>query len=86
MGVIVMVDQICEAGSADMQLDRASQKSRMDLKQLAKKGDVKSARILARELVRANKQRDRLISSQARVKSVQMQLQHQLCRLAFFGR
>jgi charged multivesicular body protein 3 len=69
----------------DLQLDRASQKSRMDLKQLAKKGDVKSARILARELVRANKQRDRLISSQARVKSVQMQLQHQLCTLAFFA-
>jgi charged multivesicular body protein 3 len=85
MGVVVMVDQICEAGSPDMQLDRASQKSRMDLKQLAKKGDVKSARILARELVRANKQRDRLISSQARVKSVQMQLQHQLCTLAFFA-
>jgi charged multivesicular body protein 3 len=63
------------------QLDRAAQKSRMDLKQLAKKGDVKSARILARELVRANKQRDRLMSSQARVKSVQMQLQHQLCEL-----
>lgn len=84
MDVVVMVDRTCEAGGADMQLDRASQKSRMDLKQLAKKGDVKSARILARELVRANKQRDRLISSQARVKSVQMQLQHQLCTLAFF--
>jgi charged multivesicular body protein 3 len=61
------------------QLDRHTQKSRAELKSLAKKGDVKSARILAKELVRANKQRDRLISSQARVKSVQMQLQHQLC-------
>jgi charged multivesicular body protein 3 len=49
------------------------------LKALAKKNDVKSARILAKELVRANKQRDRLISSKARMGSVQMQLQHQLC-------
>jgi len=46
---------------------------------LAKKNDVKSARILAKELVRANKQRDRLVSSKARMGSVQMQLQHQLC-------
>lgn len=61
------------------QLDRATQKSRQELKQLAKKNDVKSARIIAREIVRANKQRDRLISSKARVGSVQMQLQHQLC-------
>ncbi len=40
---------------------------------------MKSARILAREVVRANKQRDRLVSSKARLGSVQMQLQHQLC-------
>ena len=63
----------------DNQLDRATQKSRSELKALAKKNDVKSARILAKELVRANKQRDRLISSKARMSSVQMQLQHQLC-------
>lgn len=63
-----------------LQLDRATQKSRSELKVLAKKGDVKSARILAREVVRANKQKDRLMSSQARMKSIQMQLQHQLCK------
>jgi hypothetical protein len=34
--------------------------------------------MLAREVVRANKQRDRLVSSKARVGSVQMQLQNQL--------
>lgn len=61
------------------QLDRATQKSRSELKALAKKNDVKSARILAKELVRAGKQRDRLVSSKARMSSVQMQLQHQLC-------
>jgi charged multivesicular body protein 3 len=60
------------------QLERHTLKSRSDLKALAKKNDVKSARILAREVVRANKQRDRLISSKARVGSVRMQLQNQL--------
>ena len=61
------------------QLERHSNKSRQELKALAKKNDVKSARILAKELVRANKQRDRLVSAKARLSSVQMQLQHQLC-------
>lgn len=67
------------------QLERATQKSRSELKTLAKKNDVKSARILARELVRAGKQRDRLISSKARMSSVQMQLQHQLCESLLCG-
>lgn len=60
------------------QLEKHTQKSKSELKTLAKKNDVKSARILAREVVRANKQRDRLVSSKARVGSVQMQLQNQL--------
>jgi charged multivesicular body protein 3 len=68
-----------------IQLERHTQKSRSELKVLAKKNDVKSARILAKEVVRANKQRDRLISSKARIGSVQMQLQHQLCTLAQEG-
>ncbi|RSH80473.1 Vacuolar protein-sorting-associated protein 24 [Apiotrichum porosum] len=67
------------------QLDREVLNSRQELKQLAKKNDVKSARIIAREIVRANKQRDRLISSKARVGSVQMQLQHQLSMVKVTG-
>lgn len=67
--------------AADSQLDRATLKSRTELKTLAKKNDVKSARILAKEIVRANKQRDRLHSTKARINSVDMQLQHQLGRL-----
>lgn len=54
----------------------------MELKALAKKNDVKSARILAKEIVRANKQRDRMQSTKARINSVDMQLQHQLGRSA----
>jgi charged multivesicular body protein 3 len=61
------------------QLDMATAKSRAELKQLAKKNDLKSARILAKEVVRANKQRDRLLLSKARVGSIQMQVQHQMC-------
>ncbi|KAI9634283.1 Snf7-domain-containing protein [Dioszegia hungarica] len=68
-----------------LNLDRQTQKSRSELKILAKKGDVKSARILAREVVRANKQKDRLMSSQARMKSIQMQLQHQLSMVKVTG-
>ncbi|KAK1921336.1 Snf7-domain-containing protein [Papiliotrema laurentii] len=68
-----------------MNLDRATQKSRSELKALAKKNDVKSARILAKELVRAGKQRDRLVSSKARMSSVQMQLQHQLSMVKVTG-
>ncbi|WWD22758.1 hypothetical protein CI109_107251 [Kwoniella shandongensis] len=66
-------------------LEVATQKSRIELKQLAKKNDVKSARILAKEVVRANKQRDRLESSKARIKSVNMQLQHQLSMVKVTG-
>ncbi|KAI6004103.1 vacuolar sorting protein VPS24 [Pisolithus albus] len=45
------------------QLDAATAKVRTTVKQLAAKGDVKSARILAREVVRSNKQKDRLSCS-----------------------
>ncbi len=48
------------------------------LKQLAKKGDVKSARILAKEIVRSDKQQDRLSVAKARLGSIGIQLQNQL--------
>jgi charged multivesicular body protein 3 len=57
-------------------------KAKQSLKQLAKKGDVKSARLLAREVVRTNKQKNRLHMSKARLGSIQMQMQHQLCKLS----
>ncbi|EJT47505.1 hypothetical protein A1Q1_03617 [Trichosporon asahii var. asahii CBS 2479] len=66
-------------------LDLATSKSRSELKQLAKRNDVKSARILAKDIVRSNKQRDRLVSSKARLNSVQMQLQHQLSMVKVTG-
>ena len=48
------------------------------MKSLATKGDVKNARILAREVVRSNKQKDRLSVSKARLGSINNQLQQQL--------
>lgn len=48
------------------------------MKQLATKGDVKSARILAREVVRSNKQKDRLSVSKARLGSIGYQLTQQM--------
>lgn len=62
------------------QLDQAQAKTKSQLKQLANKGDVKNAKMLAREVVRSNKQKDRLATSKARLNSVNMQLSHQLCR------
>ena len=48
------------------------------MKQLANKGDVRNARILAREVVRSHKQKDRLSVSKARLGSISHQLQQQL--------
>ena len=48
------------------------------MKQLAQKGDVKSARLLAKEVVRSNKQKDKMSVAKARLGSIGIQLQHQL--------
>lgn len=60
------------------QLDTATNKARMQLKQLAAKGDTKSARILAKEVVRSNKQKSRLHVSKARLGSIEVQLTQQM--------
>ena len=57
------------------------------VQQLAKKRpqDIGSARILAKELVRARKQRSRMYQSKATLNSVQMQLQEQIGIPFFMG-
>ncbi|KAK4046990.1 Vacuolar protein-sorting-associated protein 24 [Microbotryomycetes sp. JL201] len=67
------------------QLDTANSKVKQDVKRLALKGDTKNAKLLARELVRSNRQKDRLHTSQARVNSINMQLSHQLATLKITG-
>lgn len=56
------------------------------MRQLAAKGDLKSARILAKEVVRSNKQKDRLSVSKARLGSIGTQLQQQLGEQKLFVR
>ncbi|KAG1866561.1 vacuolar sorting protein Vps24 [Suillus subalutaceus] len=67
------------------QLEAATAKARTTVKQLATKGDVKSARILAKEVVRSNKQKDRLSVSKARLGSIGTQLQQQLAMVKVTG-
>ncbi|KIY74061.1 vacuolar sorting protein Vps24 [Cylindrobasidium torrendii FP15055 ss-10] len=67
------------------QLDMATNKVKATVKQLATKGDVKSARILAREVVRSNKQKDRLSVSKARLGSINTQLSQQLAMFKITG-
>lgn len=67
------------------ELETARQRARSQLKALAAKNDVKSARILAKEVVRSNKQVDRLHVSKARLSSVGMQLTHQAAMLKVTG-
>lgn len=61
-------------------LKEQEDKSRRMLQQMAKKRpqDIGSARILAKELVRARKQRQRMYQSKATLNSIQMQLQEQV--------
>ncbi|ESK96053.1 vacuolar sorting protein vps24 [Moniliophthora roreri MCA 2997] len=67
------------------QLDAATNKARQTVKQLATKGDVKSARILAKEVVRSQKQKDRLSVSKARLGSINTQLQQQMAMVKVTG-
>lgn len=67
------------------QIDGATSKAKAEVKRLAKKGDVKSAKILAREVVRSQKQKNRLATSKARMNSINMQLQHQLAMFKVTG-
>ncbi|KAK1236636.1 Vacuolar protein-sorting-associated protein 24 [Marasmius sp. AFHP31] len=63
----------------------ATSKARQTVKQLATKGDVKSARILAKEVVRSEKQKDRLSVSKARLGSIGTQLQQQMAMAKVTG-
>jgi charged multivesicular body protein 3 len=65
-------------------IETAQNKVKIQLKQLAAKNDLKNCKMLAKEIVRSNKQKDRLFTSKARLNSIRMQLQHQLGRFFFF--
>ena len=67
------------------QIDLATTRVKADIKRIARKGDTRNAKLLAREVVRSNKHRTRLITSKARLNSIAMQLQQQLSMFKVTG-
>ncbi|CAH7674843.1 Snf7-domain-containing protein [Phakopsora pachyrhizi] len=66
-------------------IEQSQNKVKVQLRQLASKNDIKNCKILAKEIVRSNKQKERLYTSKARLNSIRMQLQHQLATLKVTG-
>ncbi|KAF7301718.1 Isocitrate dehydrogenase [NAD] subunit, mitochondrial [Mycena indigotica] len=67
------------------ELDKVTKQARQQVKQHATRGDVKSARILAREVVRSEKQKDKLSVSKARLNSIGTQLAQQMAMVKVTG-
>lgn len=59
-------------------IDNEEAKVKRSIKQVAKKGDVKNCRMLAKELIRSQRHKNRLYTSKAQMNSIIMQLEHQL--------
>ncbi|KAF4705125.1 Charged multivesicular body protein 3 [Perkinsus olseni] len=56
-------------------MEREEKKVELEIKGLAKKKEVTSVRILAKEIVRTRKTRDRMLTAKAQMNSISMQLQ-----------
>lgn len=67
------------------QLDQACNKTKVEAKRLAKKGDTKNARMLAKEIALGRHRRERLVIGKARMNSIQLQLQQQLAMAKVTG-
>ncbi|KAI8883991.1 Snf7-domain-containing protein [Backusella circina FSU 941] len=66
-------------------IDNEEIKVKRSIKQVAKKGDVKNCKMLAKELVRSQRHKQRLYTSKAQLNSIIMQLEHQLATLKVAG-
>ncbi|KAI8975601.1 Snf7-domain-containing protein [Mycotypha africana] len=66
-------------------IDTEEAKVKRSIKQVAKKGDTKSCKLLAKELIRSQKHKNRLYTSKAQMNSIIMQLEHQLATLKVAG-
>ncbi|KAJ9052704.1 Vacuolar protein-sorting-associated protein 24 [Entomophthora muscae] len=66
-------------------IEAEERKVKLSIKQVAKRNDVKSCRILAKEIVRSRKHKERLHTSKAQLNSVMMQLQHQTAMAKMAG-
>ncbi|KAI8816504.1 Snf7-domain-containing protein [Fimicolochytrium jonesii] len=78
--------------SQERELDKSARgieteeaKVKRSLKLAAKRNDVTSCRILAKEVVRSRKARDRIASSKAQLNSLNMSMQHQLATTKIAG-
>ncbi|KAG9015446.1 Vacuolar protein-sorting-associated protein 24 [Tulasnella sp. JGI-2019a] len=67
------------------QLTREQAKARAEVKKLAMKGEVKQARMLAKEVIRSDKQKEKLHVGKARLGSIGTQLAHQLAMVKVTG-
>ncbi|KAJ2062667.1 Vacuolar protein-sorting-associated protein 24 [Coemansia sp. S146] len=66
-------------------IETEESKVRLKIKQLAKKNDSSSCRLLAKELVRSRKQKNRIHTSKAQLNSIVMELQRQVALLKVAG-
>ncbi|KAJ2378665.1 Vacuolar protein-sorting-associated protein 24 [Coemansia sp. RSA 2611] len=78
--------------SQQRELERQANKIKMEekkaeqsIKQLAKKGDVSSCKLLAKELVRSRKQRNRIATNKAQLSAISMELKRQQSMLKVVG-
>ncbi|BFZ01198.1 hypothetical protein BsWGS_04237 [Bradybaena similaris] len=66
-------------------IQREEEKTKRMIKDSAKRGERDSCRILAKEIVKADKQINKLYASKAHLNSVQMSMKHQLATLRVAG-
>ncbi|KAI8145469.1 Snf7-domain-containing protein [Fennellomyces sp. T-0311] len=66
-------------------IDSEEAKVKKSIKQAAKKGDTKICKILAKELIRSQRHKNRLYTSKAQLNSIVMQLEHQLATIKVAG-
>jgi charged multivesicular body protein 3 len=68
-----------------MHIEREEFKVKTQIKQLAKRQDMSGVKLLAKELVRSKKAKERLHMSKAQLNSVQLHLQHNLAQYKLAG-
>lgn len=66
-------------------LDREEQKVKLEIKQAAKRGDQKTARILAKQIVQSRRAKERMYKSKAELHSISLALTHQLATMKVSG-
>jgi charged multivesicular body protein 3 len=66
-------------------IEQEQQKAKKLIKQAAKRNDMKSCQILAKEVVKSRKAKDRIVTSKAQLNSLVMNMQQQLAVIKVTG-